>query len=81
MFNPNETFSKNFKHRRNFKKWIEVIVSKSDKLKAEFVKEKFLRKSKPEDSFTEAPSTVLQNVTILYTQIVTNETFSQFQIL
>ena len=48
---------------------------------AEFVKEKFLRKSKPEDSFTEAPSTVLQNVTILYTQIVTNETFSQFQIL
>ena len=46
MFEHNETFSIIFKHRRNFKKWIEVIVSKSDKLKAEFVKEKFLRKSK-----------------------------------
>ena len=52
MFEHNKTFSIIFKHRRNFKKWIEVIVSKSDKLKAEFVKEKFLRKSKSGDTFT-----------------------------
>ena len=67
MFNPNETFSIIFKHRRNFKKWIEVIVSKSDKLKAEFVKEKFLRKSKSGDTFTYAPSNVLQYLTTFCT--------------
>ena len=54
MFNPNETFSKNFKHRRNFKKCIDAIASKSDKQKAEFVKENFLRKSKIEDASTSA---------------------------
>ena len=66
MFNFNETFSKIFKHRRNFKKE-SGLVSKFDKQKAEFVKEKFLRKSKSGDTFTYAPSNVLQYLTTFCT--------------
>ena len=57
MFNANTAFSTIFEHRRNLKKRMNLPVSKSD-IKTEFVEEKFLRESKLEDRFTEAPSNV-----------------------